>query len=370
MRSTLKYDIIALSSGGKYSMKTKIIYISGNETFEMADIRAAFEEVRATLNLGRDTVLFGVPVDSDNALKHTENLTEQDDTAIQITNTPDTATNSIDTFPEPENEINETVDTTVITAVPEETKPVKKPRGRRKSVGAVATDNAEQIAKDNKPEMADGNDEKTEKIIPILSILAANQDSDALDSENAQNQPIGDDNATITGDASNADDDAAPIIADIDISAELTTENDNGDEIETHTTIADMINDDAPDAPMEKTLEQLLESMAPLREDIVEDVHSQTEPEFDADSVPAPDDTDATLEQLATEFAENQDKIPATPKPESHSKIGKLKNILPFKKAKRDDNGIMGDLFGWAGIAANDDDFSIPGFFTNAASKK
>ena len=33
-------------------MKTKIIYISGNETFEMADIRAAFEEVRATLNLG------------------------------------------------------------------------------------------------------------------------------------------------------------------------------------------------------------------------------------------------------------------------------------------------------------------------------
>jgi hypothetical protein len=37
---------------------------------------------------------------------------------------------------------------------------------------------------------------------------------------------------------------------------------------------------------------------------------------------------------------------------------------MPFKKAKRDDGGLMGDLFGWAGIAANDDDFSIPGFFT------
>ncbi len=30
----------------------------------------------------------------------------------------------------------------------------------------------------------------------------------------------------------------------------------------------------------------------------------------------------------------------------------------------------MGDLFGWAGVAANDEDFSIPGFFTTAASKK
>ena len=45
-------------------MKTKIIYISGNEVFDMADIRAAFEEVRNTLHLGSDTVMFGVPVDN------------------------------------------------------------------------------------------------------------------------------------------------------------------------------------------------------------------------------------------------------------------------------------------------------------------
>ena len=51
-------------------MKTKIIYISGNEVFDMADIRAAFEEVRSTLGLARDTILFGVPVDSDDAFNN------------------------------------------------------------------------------------------------------------------------------------------------------------------------------------------------------------------------------------------------------------------------------------------------------------
>ena len=73
---------------------------------------------------------------------------------------------------------------------------------------------------------------------------------------------------------------------------------------------------------------------------------------------------------MASEFAENQDKIVTPQKSQPQGKIGKLKNILPFKKAKRDDNGIMGDLFGWAGIAANDDDFTIPGFFANAAKKQ
>lgn len=134
-----------------------------------------------------------------------------------------------------------------------------------------------------------------------------------------------------------------------------------------------MITDDAPSAPIEKTLEQLLESMTPLREDMESESNIETNevPEQLPESDTNTDDSDATLEQLAAEFAENQDKIPDTPKNDNHSKIGKLKNILPFKKAKREDTGLMGDLFGWAGIAANDDDFSIPGFFTTkAASKK
>ena len=74
---------------------------------------------------------------------------------------------------------------------------------------------------------------------------------------------------------------------------------------------------------------------------------------------------DATLEQLATEFVENQDKISAENKPSSRSKIGKLRNILPFKQSKHKDQN-FGDLFNWGGIAANDEDFSVPGFFTAA----
>ena len=124
-----------------------------------------------------------------------------------------------------------------------------------------------------------------------------------------------------------------------------------------------MLSDDMPTEASEKTLEELLESMTPLREDIHDDTPKANTKKQD-------DEIDATLEHLASEFAENQDKVPSPKKSSERGKIGKLKNILPFKKIKRDDSGIMGDLFGWAGIAANDEDFTIPGFFTNAASKK
>ena len=73
---------------------------------------------------------------------------------------------------------------------------------------------------------------------------------------------------------------------------------------------------------------------------------------------------------MANEFAENQDKIVNTTKSSTRGgRIGKLKNILPFKKVKHNDSGLMGDLFGWAGVAANDDDFAIPEFFPTAAKK-
>ena len=153
--------------------------------------------------------------------------------------------------------------------------------------------------------------------------------------------------------------------------------------------VDDMITDDAPtaapiDTDEKSTLEQLLEQMAPLREDKNEehtatidndeDAPVDTISEFDStnidDDMGISDDTDATLAQLASEFAENQDKITVPQKTEKVGKIGKLKNILPFKKARRDDNSLMGDLFGWAGVAANDEDFAMPGFFTGVASKK
>ena len=167
------------------------------------------------------------------------------------------------------------------------------------------------------------------------------------------------------------------VIVDDDIRDDVSTgtAQNESDVHDTETvSITDIITDDAPTAPME--LEDLLESMAPLHEDTVTESgadFSDTQDDALIDTPPAPnidDGSDATLEQLAAEFAEKQDDIPEPETTETHSKIGKLKNILPFKKAKREDPGIMGDLFGWAGIAANDDDFSIPGFFTKAASKK
>ena len=79
-----------------------------------------------------------------------------------------------------------------------------------------------------------------------------------------------------------------------------------------------------------------------------------------------PENVDATLEQLATEYVKNQDKITTESKNASRSKISTLRNILPFKplkqKAQKDYNS--GDLFSWGGIAANDEEFSVPGFFT------
>jgi len=98
----------------------------------------------------------------------------------------------------------------------------------------------------------------------------------------------------------------------------------------------------------------------------------ELQPEDKDDIVPTTDEEeniDATLEQLATEFVQNQDKIAAENKTSSRSKIGKLRNILPFKPSKHKDQG-LGDLFGWAGLAANDEEFSVPGFFTNASSKR
>ena len=124
------------------------------------------------------------------------------------------------------------------------------------------------------------------------------------------------------------------------------------------------IDDDDDDVKLEK----LLSAMTPLEEDSLEEPFAGKERE---ETVTETSDIfDATLEQLATEFIETQDKIAAESKSSTRSKIGKLRNILPFKQSKHKDNSGLGDLFGWAGMAANDEDFSVPGFFTSAASKK
>ena len=306
-------------------MKTKIIYISGGETFEMTQIRAAFEEVRNTLGLDHDTVLFGVPVDCDNAIE----VTDSDKCVCNTDAVADIANQELIDNTQESTEIEEVITPKLTTS--EETE----------EIVPLAIE---------EPSVENNDEEVSDKVIPILSILASKPE----ESKEMPEQDI--------------------IPAEKDAVAEVAPEQieENIEQVtvsEVHVdNIDEIIDDEAPSAPMEKTLEQLLETMAPLREDVhdnttITDDNSDT---LDTDTSFIDEDTDATLAQLASEFAQTEDKIVTPTKTESHGKIGKLKNILPFKKAKRDDNGLMGDLFGWAGIAANDDDFSMPGFFTQA----
>lgn len=368
---------------GKVSMKTKIIYISGSEVFDMRDIRNAFDQVRSALQLGTDTVLFGVPVDKVDVLSDNADII------------PSVSVTQIDAPQDAPETAPEIIEPVVIDKTPDEvsdaiTEPVpatkvitpKKTRGRPKSVKKAEpkpiidealpdTDDTANDAKETEPQ---------EKAISILSVLTAKQDTVDMPDTDTET-------AIATPDAPEIDiiDDMPIDVDTIDITdttQEISVIDDIDDAIDDDASqtvsIDDMITDDAPIAPQEKTLEQLLESMAPLREDLEHEQHidatdsvDEFTPENTSDVIDtSTDDDDATLEQLATEFAENQDKIEPSVKTENHGKIGKLKNILPFKKARRDDAGLMGDLFGWAGIAANDEDFAIPGFFTNAASKK
>lgn len=297
-------------------MKTKIIYISGGELFEMAQIRAAFEEVKSTLGLDKDTVLFGVPVDCDTAIKDVTDNTQP----------------TVNVVSEPVAEI--IPDATEIPEIPEI------PQVLQEVSAEIATEDAAEIATEDAP------------VVPILSVLATNDEE--IQPESVAEQD----------DITEISDVTEPVV---DIVEPVTAEPEEISFVSETVSVDDIADDDTPDMPMEKTLEQLLESMTPLREDITpkEDI-ADSENVFEDTTVLDTSDTDATLAQLASEFALTEDKIAPAPRAETSGKIGKLKNILPFKKAKREDNSLMGDLFGWAGIAANDEDFSIPGFFTPA----
>jgi len=307
-------------------MKTKIIYISGDEIFDIADIRAAFEEVRGALNLSKDTVLFGVPVDSEDA-----GLSTNEDKNIDIQNNIITE-EAVETVPEII-DIQETDEIVEKTDVDEEPEPVKKAkkstRSRKKEKVVVEEEPVEESVE--------------EKVVPILSVLSANDD---------ESEVVATENDEIVED----------VVEEQDVSqTEILTD-------EEEQQIADTIDDSEEIPEAESDLEQLLSAMKPLAEDSLDDSLDVID-EKETDSEDEEENIDATLEQLATEFVKNQDKISTENKNSNRSKIGKLRNILPFKQSKHKDQG-LGDLFGWAGIAANDEDFSVPGFFTNASSRK
>ena len=332
--------------------------------FNVADIRAAFEEVRSALNLSRDTVLFGVPVDADDCgLMQNDtnaNIVEEKQDFTVVEETTDSIVQKIESENiDVDQEIIDESDAVVVKEKP-------KKRGRpRKEVVVEESDESENIE-----ETVDDNSESD--VVPILSVLSTNPDEEV--SESDDNEIIEDSEQETKEDFVDADENVEDIEdaeeeQDIEDAAteEIVSESTKEPaEIEQITDMPDIeidmsepINDDD-----EADLEKLLSAMTPLQED-TKPIETHVESDVDDDAV----SVDATLEQLATEFAESQDKIHSENKSSTRSKIGKLRNILPFKQSKHKDQG-LGDLFGWAGIAANDEDFSVPGFFTSAASKK
>lgn len=330
MRSTGKCDIMfVLIMGDVFIMKTKIIYISGNEIFDMRDIRAAFDEVRCALNLDQDTLLFGVPVDMDDAGIMNKSTTQ----------TPE-ITEPVKEIITPAIEESVVIEEIVDEPVAE---PTTKKRGRpRKEIESVEINDVIEEKTESVDDETNDDDvvetkETEEPNIPILSVLSVNEEIE---------------NSDTNSDA----------VEQIDIIDEISDEKIEEQNIEETTEdVAEKTEEES-----EPDLEKLLSEMTPLAEDTRDETSS--EPAIE-DSETNDISVDATLEQLATEFAQNQDKIASESKSSSRSKIGKLRNILPFKQSKHKDQGI-GDLLEWAGIAANDEDFSVPGFFTNVASKK
>ena len=310
-------------------MKTKIIYISGGEIFNMNDVRDALDTVRRELQLSQDTVLFGVPIDADDAL------------GTQFTPVAPVIS-EVKPVEEP-------------VVVEEAVEPIKqeKPKRTRKKVA--------EIIEEVKSDVSEADVEQTteKKVIPILSVLGGDDNPvvPVVEPVNEEvSQAIMDDNTDIVS----VKEDAEPIINISDLSPNVQNEEpvfvtepeskfdtsyiDN--DIPTTETISATVNQEEDD---DDQLAKLLESVQSLNED-------KEEPVPDLQVIEnTPDETDATLEKLANEFAENQDKIVNTTKSSARGgRIGKLKNILPFKKSKHNDSSLMGDLFGWAGVAAND----------------
>ena len=320
-------------------MKTKIIYISGSEVFNMNDVRTAFETVRRELGLGKDTVLFGVPVDADDALGQQFESVEPVAQTVARDAEPESEIEPV--MAEPEPQVQEIIEPVV----------AEKPKRKKKAVKTEVVE-PEPIIETVEETIVTAEPVAEPEVIPILSVLGGNT-TKATDTD----APVVDETVAETADESS---DIEPIIASAVAEIDIMDTTDD-EEVPTIAPEATTIQDTDEDDPLAK----LLQSVQSLNED------KKDEPDATLQVVDnTVDETDATLEKLANEFAENQDKIVNTTKSSARGgRIGKLKNILPFKKSKHNESSLMGDLFGWAGVAANDEEFAIPEFFPTAAKK-
>ena len=323
-------------------MKTKIIYISGSEIFNMNDVRDAFETVRKELGLAHDTILFGVPVDKEDALG--EKFENVKTTPVHVSPVDTESTSTIET------QVDDIIDVKQdVVAEKPETK--VKPKRAKKKVVEIHPEINDVIEPEPQADITDIDNKTDDAIIPILSVLGGEKTTElepVLNDTDLQNDVV--DIVKDTTETDDIDTGVSPISFDAaDIDDEIPT-------VEPEP--AQIINTNEED----DSLEKLLQSVQSLHEDKEETIIEPVATDLD--------ETDLTLEKLANEFAETQDKIVNTTKNSARGgRIGKLKNILPFKKVKHNDSGLMGDLFGWAGVAANDEEFGIPDFFPTAAKK-
>lgn len=320
-------------------MKTKIIYISGSEIFNMNDVRDAFETVRKELGLARDTILFGVPVDKEDALG--ENFENVKTTSVHVSPVDTESTSTIET------QVDDIIDVKQDVV---EVEPKAKPKRAKKKVVETHPEIEEIVEPEPQIDITEPDNKPDDAIIPILSVLGGEK---STETKTLNDTDLSNDVVDIVKDTTETDDidtGVSPISFDVaDIDDEIPT-------VEPEP--AQIINTNEED----DSLEKLLQSVQSLHEDKEETIIEPVATDLD--------ETDLTLEKLANEFAETQDKIVNTTKTSARGgRIGKLKNILPFKKVKHNDSGLMGDLFGWAGVAANDEEFGIPDFFPTAAKK-
>ncbi|MCL2737814.1 MAG: hypothetical protein FWE17_03055 [Alphaproteobacteria bacterium] len=309
-------------------MKTKIIYISGGEVFSPAEIRAAFDEVRAALQIGKDTIMFGVSVD--------ENILEVRDAA------PNVIEDKIIKFPAPAEE-----------AVEEKPAVADKPKPKRKKKESVIP------GREASPES-----EMTPEITPVPAPATQSLNRGGTQSAKTDGEGV------------------APILSVIGAVSE--PDEDYRGQVSCAQGVED-IRSLRDAAPME-SIEDIFNGISPIAEDNRVDITSTDENEDileacihpakssispgPGESAPGEDiqplqaDDDAALYQLASEYVAAQDTLPAEDAPKL-GRINKLKNVLPFKKKEKAESSLLGDLFGWAGVAANDeaDGFSMPDFF-------
>ncbi|MCL2338891.1 MAG: hypothetical protein FWC51_02960 [Proteobacteria bacterium] len=337
-------------------MKTKIIYISGGEAFPPAEVRGALDTIRGMLKLDADTILFGVPVD--NADIRMGVVSEAPVFSGATDNTPEYV--AAESAPIAETALILKTDTAAqkpaeISEISEKPAPTRKPR--KTKAAAIETSAAEPV--------------KSKPVAPILSVIGGVM--------------------------------AEPVPVEVSKPETVVTES---------VTVLELDADDSPDGTITtlyqftdtdddadneiKSIEDIFEGLSPIAEDRPVDLNKydgdDTETESESPQRPASPsakatgdrmgdmsidlesdaEIDATLSKLATEFARAQDNhdieggpAPHSPEGAKGGRIGKLKNILPFKKKDRAESSLMSDLFGWAGIAANDDtsDFEMPEFF-------